>query len=336
MERIPQVSSRTEEAGLQEQVGSAINVVNHKTKRAMRSLISYGGLVLSMVIVIVFIVAMTTKMHSVPPEDIGAYAGDIIMTWLIYCVCASMTYIASSDSGLRAGKLVPDYGKSMDRYAELRKHVVDKKYQAYASEFCQKLCKEEQISTRTMILSNFGITYDQYVANYEGKDREQLMKEYSNLTKLQIKSICKANAVEQIGLTPEMLMRVGDRAGKREFLGMNPNKKKSLTYVASITRITLVSAVMAFLVVDMILEPTWATFAESIIKALMITVQGFMGYKFGYDHITITCAEYAEAQADLLQNLIYYCEDHDESVYDNYQQEKQRRMDEADRAMDTQ
>lgn len=335
MERIPQVSNRTQDAGLQEQVGSAISVVNHKTKRAMRSLISYGGLVLSMVIVIVFIVAMTTKMHSIPPSDIGQYVGDIIMTWLIYCVCASMTYIASSDSGLRAGKLVPDYNNSMARYTELRKAVIEKKYQGKATEFCQKLCKEEQVYTRTTILSNFGITYEQYVELYEGKDKEQLEQEFPNLTKLQIKSICKANAVEQIGLTPEMLMRVGDRSGKREFLGMNPNKKKSLTYVASVTRITLVSAVMAFLVVDMILEPTWATFAESIIKALMITVQGFMGYKFGYDHVTITCAEYAEAQADLLQNLIDYCEDQHGSVYDNYQSEKQRRMDEVDRAMDS-
>ena len=311
MEKIPTVSNdrSSNDAGMQEQVGAAINVVNHKTKKAMRSLISYGGLALSVVIVLVFIVAMTTKMHSVPPEDFGAYASDIIMTWLIYVICATMTYVASSDSGLRAGRIVPEYKATIERYTELRKIVVDRKYQGYAAEFCQKICTEEQIATRTAILSNFGITYEQYVALYEAKDKEQLKAEFPKLTKLQIRSIEKANAIEQIRLTPEMILRGGEgRGGKRGFLGMDPNKKRNISYAARIIRIVLVSFVMAFLMVDMIIEPTWATFAESIIKALMITVQGFMGYKFGYDHITITCAGYAEDQADLIQNLIDFCE----------------------------
>lgn len=337
MEKIPTVSRADNDAGLQEQVGSAINVVNHKAKKTMKSLISYGGLLLSMVIVIVFIVAMTTKMHSVPPADFGAYAGDIIMTWLVYCVCASMTYIASSDSGLRAGKNVKNYVESTERYYELRKTIIENKYQGYAAEFCQKICREEQIATRTSILSNYGITYEQFVANYEGMDKKELIEKYPSLTRLQVKSIVKANSVEQIGLTPEMLLRTGEERGsKRGFLGMNPGKKKSIMYVTSITRITLVSALMAFLMVDMIIEPTWATFAESIIKALMITVQGFMGYKFGYDHVTITCANYADDQSDLLQNLIYYCEDKEilyEKLQTDNKDEKQGRMEILDTAM---
>lgn len=341
MEKIPTVS-RTEDAGLQERVDSAIKVVNQKTKRAVRSLISYGGLILSMFVVAAFIIAMTTHIQSIPPEDFWEYASDIVMTWLLYVICASVTYISCSDSGMRAAKELASYISSQERYANLRQYVVDHNLHGYAYSYCEELCSEELKMQRTAILANYGISYNSFVSLYEGEDTKTLQQKYPNLSKLQLKCIARANATKRLNLRPEMLLRKSTRGNHRGLLGTAPEVKRRIHTMISITRITIVSGIMAFLMFEMIMEPTWATFAEAIIKAGVIIAQGFLGYKYGYDLIAISSTEYATDQADLIQQLIQYSErlageeQNEPAVYGSDQQQEPGRLAPTDPSVDSQ
>ena len=59
---------------------------------------------------------------------------------------------------------------------------------------------------------------------------------------------------------------------------------------------------------DVIVNPTWATFAACCLKLLPIVLNGFLGYKSGYDNITIATINYIGDQSDLLQRAIQYLE----------------------------
>ena len=70
---------------------------------------------------------------------------------------------------------------------------------------------------------------------------------------------------------------------------------------------------VAVLMVGITLNPksdlTWGTFAECILKLFPIVLNGFAGYKSGYENIVVDTVNYMNDQSDLMRQLIHYVEE---------------------------
>lgn len=309
MEKIPTVSYKTETSDFDEKFGKANNLINTKKQKTVKSLISYGGLVLSVLIVIAFMIISTTHLKFQEIDETWN-PKDALISLFVYIFAVISVHISASDSGTRAGLLHPEYQASTARYSNFKAVVVENDYHAQAIEFCENYTKEEQIRTRRRILADVGITYDLYIAKYIGMDTKELEAKYPNLTKMEKKYIQKANDVKQIHLTPEMLMKRGRAVDDRNPLGISPEKKRIRHFAFLFARTLIISTAMSLMIAEVIMQPSWATFAEAVYKSVVICVQGALGYKYGYDNIVTYTAGYIDDQSDLLDQMIKYAEEH--------------------------
>ena len=216
-------------------------------------------------------------------------------------------------SGVRAGKNTDAYSEAHKHYDELKKIVVDCKMQGRLTEFCRYYIDDELESARTAILTEVGISYSDYQKEYCGKDKKTLQKN-EKLSVVQIAAILRANKTKPVKLTPEMILKRGRGSASRSPLGVKPETKRALTFGSKFCTTCITSVLTGVIMLDVIVNPTWATFAACCLKLLPIVLNGFLGYKSGYDNITISTVNYIGDQSDLLQRAIQYIESTPEPV----------------------
>lgn len=95
---------------------------------------------------------------------------------------------------------------------------------------------------------------------------------------------------------------------------MKPETKRALTFGSKFCTTCITSVLTGVIMLDVIVNPTWATFAACCLKLLPIVLNGFLGYKSGYDNITVATVNYIGDQSDLLQRAIQYIESTPEPV----------------------
>ena len=188
-------------------------------------------------------------------------------------------------------------------YDELKKIVVDCKMQGRLTEFCRYYIDDELESARTAILTEVGISYSDYQKEYCGKDKKTLQKN-EKLSVVQIAAILRANKTKPVKLTPEMILKRGRGSASRSPLGVKPETKRALTFGSKFCTTCITSVLTGVIMLDVIVNPTWATFAACCLKLLPIVL----------NNITISTVNYIGDQSDLLQRAIQYIESTPEPV----------------------
>ncbi len=289
--------------------GQTIERVSRTQKRVARNILNNAGTIVGIFIIFVVIVVFTTDIKLT-----GAMKwAELSLVFFILLFCSYSMYVNYASNGTRAGKSSETFIASYNNYDTTKKKVIDNKYQARLSEFCRYYIKEELTNARTSILSEVGIDFEVYSKSYIGKDKAHL-EEMKELSKTQIEAILKANAVKPIKLTPEMIMKRGRGNGNRSPLGIKPETKKKIHLSTKFTTTAITSFLTGVIVLDVIINPTWATFAACCLKVLLVVLNGFMGYKMGYENIVIDTVEYMNDHVDLMNQLIQYIEAHPEPV----------------------
>jgi hypothetical protein len=115
--------------------------------------------------------------------------------------------------------------------------------------------------------------------------------------------------VEPIKLTPEMIMRKARGHSKRSPLGTNPNTKKAVHFSSYLVTTVLLTFFLSAMVMQLVAEPTWAMVATCIIRVCAVIMNGFSGYKFGFENIVFDTAGYMNDQGDLMDQAILYLEE---------------------------
>lgn len=288
---------RTPSKGL----GTAIERSGAAKKRLTKSILNNTGIFVGFFLIFVVIVVFTTEIKLTSIE----FWAQLGLTFFILLFCSYSMYVNCSDSGLKAGRESESYATCKDEYDALKAEIIEKKYQSRLSEFCRFYIDRELRETRTNILGEVGISYEKYIVSYVGKDKNTL-KADENLSKGQVTAILKANKTKPVTLTPEMIFKRGRGNGHRSPLGTKPEVKRSVHYVAKFVRTSITSLLTGVIVLDVIKTPTWATFAACCLKLLPVILNGFMGYRMGYENITVDTVNYMQDQKDLMQQLIEY------------------------------
>ena len=178
-------------------------------------------------------------------------------------------------------------------------------------EFCRYYIEEELRNTRNNLLTEVGIDFSVYQERYVGKDRAAL-EEITILSKSQIEAIVSANNIKPIKLTPEMILKRGRGSIHRNPLGIEPSKKRRIGYARKFISTFAVAVLMVGITLQPKSDLTWGTFAECILKLFPIVLNGFTGYKNGYENIVFDTVNYMDDQTDLMEQAMQYFDSHPE------------------------
>lgn len=277
------------------------NQVKNKLKKGF---LNYAGVFVGAFLMFAVVVIVTTDISLTSFEEMAALGLDFFL--LLFC--SYSMYINCSDSGMRIGLSSKLYIDALNMFETYKKSIVERKLQARLPEFCRHYIEDELRSSRIELLTVVGISYDTYLNEYISMDAEDIDVR-AELSKVQREAIKKANTVKPIKLTPEMIMKRGRGSYRRSPLGLKPESKKYINFGFKFVTTVLVALVMSMIVLDVVVEPTWVIFASVMLKLLAVVMNGFGGYKFGYENIVFDTVNYMSDQVDLMRQFIQYADE---------------------------
>lgn len=298
MDRIPVIEQEQADVVERIVVGS-----EQAKKKAAKSILNYAGILVSVFLVFVVVVVMTTEIKFTSFMDVA----ELGLEFFVLLFCAYLVYISCSNSGQRNGLSSTIYAAACDDYEMLKKQIIDNKWQVHLAAFCKRFVEDELKATRSSIVEEVGINFEEYRDKYIGKDRRAL-EEVQDLSEKQRDAIVRANTTSPIKLTPEMIFKRGRGSRDRSPLGVSPQTKRAIGYVSRFLQIALSSLLMGVIVLEVVSDPNWATFAAVMLKVVSVVVQGVFGYINGYENIVIDTVNYMYDQIDLMNQAIQYIE----------------------------
>ena len=282
----------------------AVALENTVKKKITKGFANYAGIFVGVFLMFAVIVIVTTDISLTSFEQVAALGLDFFL--LLFC--SYSMYINCSDSGMRAGLANKGYIDTLAVFEEHKKTIVERRMQVRLPEFCRHYIEEELKNSRMDVLVIVGLSYDIYKEKYMSMDKGSV-KALTELSEVQKEAVIKANAITPVKLTPEMIMKRGRGSYRTSPLGVKPETKKMLNFGGKFLTTFLVSLMMVIMVFDVVIEPTWAIVASCVLKLLAVVMNGFGGYKFGYENIVFDTVNYINDQTDLMRQAIQYIED---------------------------
>ena len=304
MEPIKQNESGRDREEKPRNLGEVIEKTTVTKKKILRGAMNYAGTAVGTFIIFVAIVVSTTDISIMTALD-WAVLG---LSFFVFMFCAYAMYINGSGNGIRAGRKSETYLTAKKQYDELKNEVITRKMQGRLPEFCRYYIEEELRNTRNSLLAEVGIDFAVYQERYVGKDKTEL-EQLTILSKSQVEAIVSANNIKPIKITPEMILKRGRGSMHRNPLGIEPSKKRRIGYVWKLVSTFAVAVLMVGITLNPKSDLTWGTFAECILKLFPIVLNGFTGYKSGYENIVVDTVNYMNDQSDLMRQLIHYVEE---------------------------
>ncbi len=289
------------EKSITEQVLNASDVAK---KKVVKRITNYSSMIVGCFIILVVVFVFLTDINfssTIAWVELG-------LTFFILIFCSYSMYINFSDSGIRAGKSSKIYIDTKEKHDKLKEQIISQNKQVYLNDFCKQYIKNEMQNVRESLLANEGLLYEDYTYKYIGKDKEAL-KSINGLTKPQIEAILKCNKLKPIKLTPESILKRGRGSKTRNPLGANPETKRMVDYSSKLIKSLITSILTGVIVLDVVIAPNWSTAAECFLKILPMVLNGFMGYKMGFENVTVDTVNYMNDQIDLMNEFIQYLED---------------------------
>ena len=152
-------------------------------------------------------------------------------------------------------------------------------------------------------LAVVGYSYDEFERLWLGKS-EDAVNEDKSLSASQKKAIIKALRTEPVKLTPEMILKRGRGSLRRAPLGITPEAKKGINFGIRFFNTFVVAGFMSVIALEIVFEPTWVIVAQCCLKLIAVVMNGFAGYKFGYENIVFDTVGYVTDQTDLMRRAI--------------------------------
>lgn len=250
------------------------------------------------------VVVMTTDIQQITISDIS----DIGLEFFLILFSSYAMYIFCADGGTVAGLATDAYKNAVARFECLKKRLLENARYSKLNDFCTFYIEDDLKKTRMHYLVVASISYDEYLEKYSKMSRAEL-KNMPGLTKLQKKAIHKANSVRMLKFTPNMITTMqGKHSVTRFALTLTPKMQKSFAFGTKFVKMSALSMGMSLIALQVIIEPSWAVFAEVCLKLSTVIINGFDGRVVGYNNITEDTVTYINAQCDLLEQAIQYAD----------------------------
>lgn len=273
-----------------------------------KSIIGNAGTLVSAFIILVVIVVMLADIHL---TDFNAWL-KLGTNFFVLLFCNYAMYINQLDSGIKAGKLDGGYIKVRNKYDELKKTIVDNSIDYRMNDFCIWYIGEELKSARSAVLAACGVSYNTYEP-YIGKNEEDILKA-ENLSEQQKAAVIEANGIKPISLNADMIMHRESAKKRRIKPRATPTWKRNIKSGFKLGKLFINSALISAVAFEVLLNPSFATIAATAFKVLFVVLNGFAGYRDGYDNITVDTVDYTNNQIDLMEQFIKWTERTQETI----------------------
>ena len=263
-----------------------------------KSIIGNAGTLVSAFIILVVIVVMLADIHL---TDFNAWL-KLGTNFFVLLFCNYAMYINQLDSGIRSGKLDDGYIKVRNKYDELKKQIVDESIDYRMNDFCVWYIGEELKSARSAVLAACGVSYNTYEP-YISKNEEDILK-VENLSEQQKEAMIEANKIKPISLNTDMIMQRESAKKRRIKPRATPTKKRNIKSGLKLVKLFINSGLISAIAFEVLLNPSFATVAATAFKVLFVVLNGFAGYRDGFENITVDTVDYTNNQIDLMELFI--------------------------------
>lgn len=263
-------------------------------KKLGATMLERASLIMAALIMLVVIVVMTADIKVISIKD----ATELSLSAFVLLFCSYSMYGNMYHSGMIAGKKLKTYKDLTAEYARIRTEVKERDVMKRLTAFCKEYVDNELKSRREALLENADVTWEEY---QECKHLPKRALREMGYTKVKVKAISDANWIVPIKLEPAMIYRVGGQTVRRSPLHTAPGAKRTFDFTWNLIKTGATSICMCFIAFELFAEPTWKTFCAVAIKLLTVALNGWAGYRRGYDNIAIDTVNYTEDQIDLLE-----------------------------------
>lgn len=268
---------------------------DRKKEKVSKSFLKNAGVFIGSFLCIVCVLTLTTDIDFRSFVDIADFGSELFI--LMFCSCA--IYICLYDSGKREGLTNPEYISIVERYREVKTSIYKKGIQYNLARFINRYVTDELRYVRADILACVGITVEQFNDKYLPLDKKSV-KRNKALSKRERNAIIDAMKVQPLHLSPGMFLRRGRGDTGRSPLGIDPDEKRNRVFIRRCLIIVVTSFLTTRLAFEVIQEPTLEVITMVLVKLLPVVINGFLGYKFGYDNTAYDRTNYISDQIDFL------------------------------------
>jgi hypothetical protein len=290
----------------------AVEIEQDIKQFAKKSLVGYGGILVSVFLLFITIVAVTTDI-SISLDSLKELSTEFFLLFF----CSYAAYICCSDSGTKSGKSSQIYRDTLAKFEETYQNIVNNNIHCILGDFCKEYIASELKNAKTRYLVSAGIDYDDYIREYSSLEDAQI-NELSGLSTAQKKALMSANAVKPLKLSPEQITRHGTSNFRHSPLLISPELIKGVRYLAKFITSLLIVIGMSYMVFNNMTDTTWAAFALVCVKSGSVLYNCFSGYKCGYENIVIHSVNYMNEQISLMQQAIAFAAERKNHVTDQY------------------
>lgn len=260
------------------------------------SIVEILGYVMAAVILATVIVVMTSEIKLVSFQEITALSLSVFV--LIYL--SHSMYVNMYHNGTLAAKKLEEYVEVTKSYFAIRDEMKTKTVQKDLAQFCREYVANELRSQREAVLEPADVSWAEY-QRYKNLSREEMKRK--KIPKAKRKAIINANWIKPIKLTPTMIYRACGKGARIRPLGTAPGRRRIFDYAFSFARTAFTSLCMCFIAFELFSEPSWEMFCAVVIKLVTVALNGFLGYRRGYDNIAVDTINYTEDQIDMLEEF---------------------------------
>ena len=268
--------------------------------RRSKAILNYAGIFIGAFLVFVVVVVMTTDIHIVSFADIAGLG----LTFFVLLFCAYSMFICCADSGRRFGESSEVYLKALERFNSVRERIITEGLQGRVKEFCFRYVESELEASRKAILTGCGISYDEYKEKYLSMSKSAVLSE-KRLSQAQRHAIIAAGRLKPLKLTAVMLLGSGsDRVHRRSPVSVSPELHRRVGYMRKLFQSAFTSLLTGSIVLEASAALSRSDFAGVCLKLLTVVTNGFAGYKFGYENVTVDAVSYLNDRSDLLEEAL--------------------------------
>lgn len=268
-------------------------------KKAAKGIAANSSLIVAVLAIIVAAMVFFTDLD-------GGFAitSDFSPSLVVLFCCCVVEYYSTKHMGTREGMREEGYKKAIDKHKEASRACQTKVGMRGLMKFCTDYAEQDLIRRRNALLSQVGISYEEYSEKYMKLGPKELPSEMPKAVR---KAIAKANKLRPVVISQDNLIFAveDEKQIKLKLSTARSERIKDITFIVP----TLISTFFAAsMVIEVIQDLSFATVTACMLKVFCIILNAVKGYQNGYYNIVDGHVECAEARTYLLEECIAWAE----------------------------
>ena len=244
---------------------------------------------------------------------------DISVNTVIISACTIAIYLLLRTYAMRKGRKTKAWENASEQLQLNGKKIINGNRAQYITEYCRAWEEERLDNDRENVLSPVGIKLEDYKKHYAKLSKTELINKYPDLTKYQIKTICRAQKIKRLKFD-ERYFYVNSIAGKRRCSpsgGITSKQLNRLTNGRIVITTVIISLISAALLRDIIIDFSLASIIKCVVKIAIIIFFGVIGMVGGYSFSAVRETSEMNAKSDEIEVFLKWCESNKGSISRN-------------------